>query len=167
MSRSRVQYLGLFLLALTPVVSPIVVAEIYKWVDASGNVHYGDKPNDPVQAQKAQQVELQESYKPAERTAQEQQAYDEEQRRISLRNEMRRNEEAQALEEAQAKEREEKEALCTKYEETIGRLSTVQKGDGIPYFVYLKDEEGKSVSAQRQREIIEELKTKRKDAGCT
>jgi len=165
--RSHIRYLGLFLLAMTPVISPMVGAEIYKWVDAEGRIQYGDKPRDSVQAQKSQQVELQESYKPAERTAQEQQAYDEEQRRISLRNQMRRSEEEQALKEVQAKQREEKKVLCSKYEEKIRELSTVQEINGVPAFVYLKDEDGKPVSVQRQLEIVEELKAKSKVAGCT
>jgi len=152
---------------MTSVFSQMVVAEIYKWVDAEGKIHYGDKPIDPVQAREAQQVELQDSYKPAERTAQEQRAYDEEQRLIGLRNQMRRRDEQQAREETDAKQREEKRVLCAKYEETIRELSTVQDKNGVPVLVYLKDEDGKSVSAQRQLEIIEELKAKSKDAGCT
>jgi len=152
---------------MTSFFSQMVVAEIYKWVDAEGKVHYGDKPKDPVQARKAQHVELQESYKPAERTAQEQQAYDEEQRLISLRDQMRRREDQQAREEEQARQREEKRVLCAKYEEKIRELGTVQEINGVPAFVYLKDEDGKPVSVQRQLEIVEELKAKSKVAGCT
>jgi Domain of unknown function (DUF4124) len=165
--RAHNRYLGILLLAVTSGFSQMVLAEIYKWVDAEGKIHYGDKPIDPEQAREAQQVELQESYKPPERTTQEQQAYDEEQRKISLRNQMRRGEEEQALEEAQSKQREEKKVRCAKYEEAIRQLSTVQEVNGVPVFTYLKDEDGKSVTSQRQQEIIEELRAKSKAAGCT
>lgn len=165
--RAHTRYLGIVLLSMTSAFSKVVVAEIYKWVDAEGNIHYGDKPRDAAQASKAQQLELRESYQPAARTAQEQQAYDEEQRRISLRDQMRRREEQQARDEADARQREEKKVLCANYEDAIRELSTVQEKNGVPTWAYLKEEDGKSVSSQRQLEIIEELKAKSTAAGCT
>jgi Domain of unknown function (DUF4124) len=165
--RAHTRYLGILLLLMTSALSQVVVAEIYKWVDADGKIHYGDKPRDAAQAREAQQIQLRESYQPAERTAQEQQAYDEEQRLISLRDQMRRSEEQQARDEAEAKQREEKKLLCENYEDAIRELSTVQEKNGVPTWVYLQDEDGKSVSSQRQLEIIEEIKTKSTAAGCT
>ena len=41
---------GLCLAAL--LVSPASLAELYKWVDDSGNVHYGDKPPENVELKK-------------------------------------------------------------------------------------------------------------------
>lgn len=147
--------------------SPVVVAEIYKWVDAEGNIHYGDKPRDPAQASEAQQVELRESYEPAARTLEEQQVYDEEQRLNGLRDQMRRREAQKALEESRARQREDKSEICARYEAAIRDLSTVQDKNGVPTWFYLKDEEGKSVSSQRQAEIVEEMKAKSAAAGCT
>ena len=41
---------SLFLVIL--LASPMVQADLYKWVDAQGNIHYGDKPPDNAQLKK-------------------------------------------------------------------------------------------------------------------
>jgi hypothetical protein len=153
-------------MSMTFIFSQTVSAEIYKWTDADGKIHYGDKPRDPAQAREAQQVELEESYQPAERTAQEQQAYDEEQRLISLRDQMRRREEQQAQEEASAKKVQAQEALCAKYEEAVEKLSAMVVENDVRTITYVKGEDGRPVSAERQREIVDELRAKMADAGC-
>jgi hypothetical protein len=146
--------------------SQIALAEIYKWVDADGNVHFGDKPTDPAHANEARPVELKSNYQPSVRTAEEQEAYDLEQRRIVQRNEMRRNyeaEERQALEESRQKQ---KADLCAAYEKDLEELTTAKLDNGVLKIVYITDESGKSVSSERQREIIEQLKKNMKNAGC-
>ncbi len=165
MRQRRTYYLGILLLSMLPIISDGVVAQIYKWVDADGKLHYGDKPRNPGQARDMQQIELRESYQPAVRTAQEQQLYDEEQRLIRLRDQLRRRDEQQAQEQADARQREKKAELCANYDKAIGELSTVVEKNGIRTMVYL-EEDGKSVSAERQREIVEELKVKRAAARC-
>lgn len=152
---------------MTPIFSEVVLAEIYKWIDADGKVHFGDKPKDPVQALDAEQVELGESYQPSVRTAQEKEDYDNEQRLIMLRDQMRRREESQAQNEAEVRRREEKIALCERYKEAITRLGVVAVKNGVRTRVYLEGEDGKSVSSERQRETVEELKAEMADAGCT
>ena len=165
--RPATYYLGILLLPMMPIFSEVAVAEIYKWVDADGKVHFGDKPHDPVQARDAQQIKLRESYQPAVRTTQEQQAYDEEQRLIVLRDQMRRREEQQAQEEAEVKKTQAQAALCAKYEEAVEKLSAMVVENDVRSITYIKGEDGKPVSAERQREIVEELKAKMADAGCS
>ena len=164
MCRSGTQVFAILLLALASF--PFAaVAEIYKWVDAEGKVHFGDKPLDPKQAQDAEPVKLKESYRPSVRTAEEQERYNEEQRHIMLRDQMRRQEDKEAQEEAEAKRRKEKEALCAAYAKDSEGLTSIKIENGIRVFGYL-EEDGKPVSSDRQREIIEELKTKSAEAGC-
>jgi hypothetical protein len=167
MRRPGTRQLGILLLSMTSIFPEIGVAEIYKWVDAHGKVHFGDKPQDPVIARDAQPVELRESYRPSARTAQEQEAYDNEQRNIMLRDQMRRGEDKKAQEDAEDQRRKKKAELCATYEEGIKELSTMEVKNGVRTMVYLKGEDGKPVSSERQREIVEELKAKMADAGCT
>ena len=84
-----------------------------------------------------------------------------------LRDQMRRRKEEQAQEEDQLKRREKQADLCASYEKGIKELSTVEVKSGVRTLVYLEGENGKPVSSERQREIIEELKAKMADAGCT
>lgn len=165
----NILYLGFLSLSLATlfVVAAHSSAEIYKWVDADGKVHFGDKPKDPAQARDAQPVELGESYQPPERTPQEQQAYDNEQRAIELRTQVYRREAEKAEEAAERERSERKAAVCAQYDESINELETVEVKDGIRHLVYVEAEDGQSVSSERQREIIAELKAKRAQAGCT
>jgi hypothetical protein len=48
--------------------APIVQAQIYKWTDDQGNVHFGDKPENPESASEAEAVDLELNYVPQERT---------------------------------------------------------------------------------------------------
>jgi len=82
---------------------PSASAEIYKWVDAQGNVHFGDKPLDTKDASQAKPVELRNSYTPTERSAQEQAVYERE--RLATKQ---RLEAEKATKERASKERPEK-----------------------------------------------------------
>jgi hypothetical protein len=166
MRRSATQYLGVTALLLLPLLSNIAAAEIYKWVDAQGNVHFGDKPKDSRIAGQAQEVEVVESYQPAVRTAEEQQAFDEQQRKSRLRDEMRRRDEQQAKAEQKSQHDQEHEALCARYAKAIEELETVSIKDGMRQVVYATDEEGKPLSSDQQRELIAKLKEKKARAGC-
>ena len=48
-----------------------VQAEIYKWTDKEGNVHFGDKPAGGEAAESAQPITVQENYQPPERSEEE------------------------------------------------------------------------------------------------
>jgi hypothetical protein len=162
----NILYLGILLLSLTTLFAANTSAEIYQWVDADGEVHFGDKPRDPAQANDAQPVVLGESYQPSERTPQEQEAYDNEQRAIELRTQLHRREAQKAEETAQRERSERKAALCAQYDESINELETVEVKDGIRHLVYVEAADGQPVSSERQREIIDELKAERARAGC-
>jgi len=166
MRQPRIHGMGILLLSMMVFISGAVSAEIYKWVDADGKVHFGDKPLDPKAASNAQPVELGSSYQPAERTAQEQEAYDAEQRNNMLREQVRRREEQQAQEKASAQRLAEQAKRCAGYADAIEKLDTVEVKNGVRYFTYLKDQDGKSVSSERQRQIVDDLKVKMRAAGC-
>ena len=165
MTRRRLRLLAFPLLLMSAVAAAPAVAEIYKWFDADGNVHFGDKPRDPALAAGAEEVELKESYRPAERTPQEQEAYRREQQLLRQKNDARRGAEHKAMDEEAAERRKEKAVRCAAYAEEIKRLTTVEVKGRTRSFYYM-EEDGKSVSSTRQREIIEELKAKMAAEGC-
>lgn len=166
MRRHGVHLFCSLLLSVTTTFGVHTSAEIYKWVDADGKVHFGDKPNDPAQASGAQEVQLREGYQPPARTPQEQEAYDQEQRAIELRSQMHRREAEKAGKAAQLERDERKAALCTAYQEKIDELEIVEVKDGVRTVAYVEGEDGQSVSSDRQREIIAELKAEKAAAGC-
>ncbi|MBE9537913.1 MAG: DUF4124 domain-containing protein [Proteobacteria bacterium] len=144
--------------------------EIYKWVDADGNVHFGDKPYDPGQANKAKPVELTTGYQPQARTAAQQEAFEREQRSIIEKSKASRDfveqRQQKDFEEAQAKSRQKNVEDCTAYEREIKRLSGTEIVNGRRRGTYLTGEDGKSLTAKRQREIVDELMTEMAKRGC-
>ena len=168
MIRCRFGLPCLLVVLIASLSSPVAFSEIYKWVDAQGNVHFGDKPHDPAEAAEAQEVELNEGYRPTERTAQEQEAYLSEQRLQAKRNQAKQRSEQKAKEKKTAQKLEEankKAELCAAYKDEIKRLTTIDTSGPIPTYTYI-EEDGKSVSSQRQREIVAELKADMAAAGC-
>jgi len=145
----------------------VASAEIYKWVDEEGNIHFGDKPLDPEKAESAEPVELQESYIPASRTAAEQATYDAQQQASRRRYEATRLADKEAREAAAAEEEERTSLICAELAESLSRLSSTQIGPGGRLVRQYIAEDGKSVTVQRQREIIEEIKNEMGAAGCS
>ncbi len=166
MRRYGTRYIGILLFSMTAIFAEVAFAEIYKWVDAEGNIHFGDKPRDRALADQAEPVDIIESYQPTERTAGEQEAYDREQQAIKRRRQMYQQEEQEGRTVAQDKHKEEKAALCAAYEEDINKLTSMDVTGRVRAYYYLKGEDGKSVSSERQKEIVEELKRKYVAAGC-
>lgn len=159
----------LLFVATVVLFTEVAWAEIYKWVDANGNVHFGDKPKDSTQAQIAEPVQLNEGYRPALRTEEEQAQYEQEQQSIKRRSDLRQEEEREekeAFEKAREERREEKIARCESYQEDIAKLSSMGVVDGVRTLYYVKDEDGNSITSERQREIVEELKAKMAAEGC-
>jgi hypothetical protein len=165
MTRYRLRLLAFLVLLTSPLSAQLAVAEIYKWVDAEGKVHFGDKPLDPAQAAGAEVVELKESYRPTERTAEQQEAYRREQQLQRQKTDARRGVEQKADDEQTAERRKEKAVRCAAYAEDIKRLTTVEVKGRTRSFYYT-EEDGKSVSSTRQREIIAELRAKMAAEGC-
>jgi hypothetical protein len=141
-------------------------ADIYKWVDEQGNVHFGDKPLDPDRASQAQAVKLKQGYQPTERTAQEQQEFEREQWLQGKRTEMLRRDEEKAAAEAQARRQQAKAERCNDLQETLTKLDTVAMENGVRVITYLEDDTGQSVSSDRQREFVSELKAEIATLGC-
>jgi len=154
------------LLISTAMLAAQARAEIYKWVDEQGNVHFGDKPRDKDLADRAEQVEIVESYKPTERTAEEQAAYERNQQAEKRRREVYRQEDLEARKLAQDQSRKEKAERCAALAENIRRLTSMDSVDGVRTYYYVGDENGKSVTSQRQREIVEELRQQYAAADC-
>jgi len=141
-------------------------ADVYRWTDENGTVHFGDKPQDKALADKAEQVEVVESYQPTVRTAEEREAYEREQEAIKRRREVYRQEDDEAHNRAEKQARAEKADLCANLAENIKKLSSTETVDGVRTRYYIGDENGKSVTSERQREIVEELRQKYAEAGC-
>lgn len=157
---------GIALLVLAAVFAGVASAEVYKWVDDQGNVHFGDKPRDEETARRAEQVDIVESYQPTELTAEEQST------RLRDTEALRRSHEVYQQEDREARQQEAEQrqsrqaALCDALAKEIAKFSEIHHEGGRPLYYYLKGEDGKSVSSERQREYVAELRQKSADAGC-
>ena len=171
MLKNTARYLAIVLLMTASLAPAIASTEIYKWVDADGNVHFGDRPQDPAQADKAKPVELTTGYQPQARTAEEQEAFEREQRLILEKSKVSRDrveqQQQKDQEEAQAKSRQEIAELCAAYEKEIVSLSAFDIVNGRRQRTYLTGKDGKSLTAKRQEEIVDELRAEMTKAGCS
>ena len=70
-------------------------AQIYKWTDEDGNVHFGDKPADAQTASDAEQVDIELNYQPADLSDEERQRLLAEQADMQLQYERERREQQQ------------------------------------------------------------------------
>ena len=159
-------FLAVLILTLTPVLTYAASSGIYKWVDADGNTHFGDKPKDSAQVKDVQPVELKSSYRPPARTPEEQEALEREQRLIQTKGKERLDMQQQEREKVQAEVRQENTALCSAYAADLTKLNSSEVVNGRRQYYYLAGEEGKSVTSERQREIVLELKDKMAAMGC-
>jgi hypothetical protein len=166
MRKHFARFLTVLLLALPPVLTQAEQSGIYKWVDADGNTHFGDKPRDSAQAKNVQPVELKNSYQPDARTPEQQEAFEKEQRSIQEKGKERLNMQQQERNEAQAKVRQENADHCTAYANDLKKLSSSKLVNGRRRYYYVEEEDGKSVSSERQREIVQEIKNKMTALGC-
>ncbi|MDX1736154.1 MAG: DUF4124 domain-containing protein, partial [Halioglobus sp.] len=48
---------------------PGATAQVYKWVDDQGNVHFGDRPRDESEAAKAREIQIKQAYEPSPSSA--------------------------------------------------------------------------------------------------
>lgn len=148
------------LISLMLLLSAQTFAEIYRWVDANGNVHYGDKPIDPRSAAKAKTVELKPSYTPATRTADEEISIRNTENAIRQRNAARRKAEDKEKEERLAKRRELQEAQCARDRELLSKVDDTKENEESRVFYYMNDENGKPMTVARQKQAVKELKEK-------
>lgn len=122
--RARFLIMGLMLLML----APMVQAEIYKWVDERGNVHYGERPHG------AQAEELKIRNQPGKTRAADPQQRLEKQKRLLQGYERKRREDSKQREEADKKAAEKKQA-CS---QTRDRLQAYEESQ----YLYRLDENG-------------------------
>lgn len=150
-----------FLLFLLTPVTP-VFAQIYKWVDESGNVHFGDKPKDSATLQSSEEVELKSNYVPGEGLSTEQV----EAQKAFLRLKDNEREQQKLDAEKKAIKRKELQTQCESMRDRLRDFTNAGVRDGrlkrVDYFV----EDGKPVSAKRQQEIVEEMQ-KKIDKKCS
>jgi hypothetical protein len=164
MRRYGTQYLATLLFLTTTGFAGVAFAEVYKWVDAQGNIHFGDKPRDAELAEQAESVDIVESYQPQVRNSKD--VFENEQEALRRRTQLYRQEDEEKRKQEKDKRKEQKAALCAAYKQDIAKLTTIEMVNGRPTSFHLEDENGESVSSQRQLEIVEELKKEYAAAGC-
>ena len=166
MSWSVSKKFAILLLILSSLFAALATAQIYKWVDEDGNVHFGDKPRDSTEAAEAKPVELGNSYHPPERSAEELETYEKAQQAKRQRDSARRNAEQKDLVAAKEEKRRGKTQLCAAYAQDIEALSSSKMVGGRLQGYYLTGEDGKSISTAEQREIVDKLRNESSAAGC-
>lgn len=138
------------------VLSSPVSAEIYKWVDESGNVHFGDKPKDAKTLQSSKKVELESGYVAGEGLTPDQL----EAQKAFLRRKDHERERRKTEAEKQAVKNKELQAQCKLMRERLADFTNMGMRDGVRTGVDYFVEDGKSVSAKRQQEILAGLEEK-------
>lgn len=139
---------------------PLVHAEIYKWVDADGNIHFGDKPVDTKKAATAKPVELRNSYTPAQRTEQEQAAFERERMATAQRLDAQKAAREKETRERLAALKEKKARQCADDKEKLRDITEVQINENGRLLYYLEDEKGKPLTLSEQKAAIAALREK-------
>ncbi len=141
-------------------------AEIYKWVDEQGNVHFGDKPKDPAQASKAESVEVNEAYRPETLSDEEVETRRREQAAQLDYNAERRREEKQQAEQTRAEQEKQHQEKCAWYAKKISDLTEVYLVNGRPTITVIVDENGKEMTSREQAALADKLRSEAAAAGC-
>ncbi len=156
-------------LLLTGLYVPCSSAQIYKWVDEDGNVHFGDRPRDKRTASHAEEVEVREAYQPSELLSEQEKAVAQSEAELKKSQSIRRQEEreqAEAEKTARARQDKALDTACAKLEAEYRKFTELHIVGGRPTYYFITDDEGKSVSESEQRAYIEELRQKGEDEGC-
>ncbi|MEZ5567710.1 MAG: DUF4124 domain-containing protein [Halioglobus sp.] len=142
------------------------LAEIYRWVDDNGRVHFGDRPKNPDTAASATPIDIQQAYQPVERTAQDVETYRQEQERVfNYQTERAARERAEKAEQAAAA-RAQLDEICARYADDVRKFSSLTPDADGRLVRYYIEENGKSVSEERQRKLVAELREEMARAGC-
>ena len=132
-------------------------AEVYKWVDEDGTVHYGDKPAEGSEEIKVQEYKTQDA--PADFNNGEELSREEKRQRIS-----------DALEEdrlAKKEEREKKRKEREKRRKECNYLRDKQRGFASAGYLYKLDRDGNRIHmSNTQREQAENNLNKRIQKAC-
>jgi len=161
------RYPSAILLGLSALVfAAATAAEIYTWTDENGNVHFGDKPADEDIAKKAQAIEVDEAYKPPQRSEEEIRSIQSQQRARAEADRRRRESNERRVAEEQAAKDRQKAQRCAQLNADINKFGTAKMVNGILTVHYMYDENGDSISAAEQRKIVDELRAERDALGC-
>jgi hypothetical protein len=166
MRRNGSHNIGALLVFLMAVCTQLALAEVYKWVDADGDIHFGDKPRDAALAEQAESVDIVESYQPDTRTAQDQEAFDREQQAIRRKTELFKSEDEERRKAKQDNHKDQEAKRCASMAADIKKFTTMHRVDEVRTYYYLTGDDGKSVSSSQQKEIIEGLRNRYAAAGC-
>ena len=145
-----VQSTLVFLVLLMSMVAMPATAQIYKWVDANGKVHFSDKPREQDAGGQEEEIELEHNYVPSDDGLAARQLA---QRKRALDSLEQDRAQEQAAKEKEAKQ---KQAACKKMQDKLDRLTyggRVENGQRYKtdYFV---DDNGKAISQKQQDEIV-------------
>ena len=73
----------------------------------------------------------------------------------------------QERDEAQTKVRQENAARCAAYATDLEKLTSSETVNGHRQYYYVEEGDGKSVTSERQREIVQEIKDRMSALNCT
>lgn len=146
--------------------SPSVDAEIYKWTDASGKVHFSDKPRDPQRKDSAEVVELNSSYVPSSSGSTSSVTLEQQMLARERRLKAERVAEAKEKKDKQAARQQARAQECDYQKEQLRLLTGMDVTESGRVFYYSTDENGNAVSKSRQKQIIEEIKARIADLRC-
>ena len=138
-------------------------AQIYRWVDADGNVHFSDKPvesNNNTDA-KSEEVELQRGYTPSTLSVEEQQDAEMLRMQRERANRERRKAEAKTSQEKLAARQEKRREQCERDREKLRAVTEVAVSEnGDREIFYLTDDDGNALSVSEHKAAVARLREK-------
>ena len=144
----------------------IVHAQIYKWTDEEGNVHFGDRPEDADTASDAEEVDLELNYQPPQRTPAEIETLNAQWRAQAEARQRREAVAEQEKAEQLAADEKQKMAKCRALDDVINTYGSAKRVNGRLRITYVEDADGQPISEEAQREGVEELRRQREALGC-
>ena len=136
------------------VAAPVSLAQVYKWVDAEGNVHFSDNPQD---AERGESVDV-DSSNVMEGGR-------------DLAASASRNRERVAENQRKAAEAAQEAAKqgdpCAEDLDRYRAYSRVHNDkNGVPYYVYKNNEDGSPMSQREHNQMVEDLRASLVARGC-
>ena len=141
---------SLFLISI--IFTPICFAEVYKWVDENGNVHFSDNPQDADKGEQVNYGHLNVLEGGEELAA------------SASKNRKRVSEQ-----QAKASETNTESSVdpCRADLENYQKYSTVHHdANGVPFYYYLNDEDGRPMSQRDHNEMVSKMKAELERRGC-
>jgi len=152
---------GLVLVSFFLFLPASVHAQIYKWVDENGNVHFSDKPVSSTKDTASETVELNQGYTPPTFSEEEQRAAQDARIQRGRADRARRAADDKRSQERLAQRQEQREEQCEQYRQTLRAVTEVavsESGDRSIY--YLTKENGEAMNVAEQKVAVAQLKEK-------